>query len=188
MARSGLSGCIKCDHKGIWRHGFYKNTQVHRCKDCGLTFTELSKSKYVRHRFPKRIILFSVMLYRYGLSSYAISEVLRKRFRIKVSPWTVCKWARKFGDIKHLARHMGIKFSNIRHMDEMFIKAKKRMNYIYALIDNRNNVIALYVSPCRNMKSAICCLMKAKWIAGRPDIIVTNEWNAYPGAIRKAFS
>jgi len=75
---------------------FIKIMQVYRCKSCGRTFTELSKSKYSRHRFPKKTILFSVMLYRYGLSSYAISEVLRKRFRVKVSPWTMCKWARKF--------------------------------------------------------------------------------------------
>ena len=69
--------------------GFYKSFQVYRCKSCGREFTELSKSKYVRHRFPKETILFSVMLYRYGLSSYTISEVLRKKFRIKVSPRTI---------------------------------------------------------------------------------------------------
>jgi len=54
-------------------------------------FTELSFSKYSRHRFPKKIILFSVMLYRHGLSSYEISDILKKKFRVKVSPRTICK-------------------------------------------------------------------------------------------------
>jgi len=65
--------------------------------------------------------------------------VLDKKFGVKVSPRTICKWARKFGDIRHLARHLNIDFSNVWHMDEMFIKAGGRMNYLYA-------VIALHVS------------------------------------------
>ncbi len=182
-----LSSCICCNSNNIWKYGFYKNHQVWKCKDCGKTFTELSKSRYARHRFPKRIILFSIMLYRYGLSSYAISEVLGKKFRIKVSPWTVCKWARKFGDIKHLAKHLGISFSRIWHMDEMFIKARGRMHCLYAVIDDKGNVIALHVSGKRDMQSAVICLRKAKHIAGKPDIIVTDGWNAYPRAIRKVF-
>jgi len=127
------------------------------------------------------------MLYRYGLSSYAISEFLRKQLRTKVSPWTVCKWTRKFGDIKELCKHINIRFSRIWHMDEMFVKAKGMMNYLYVVIDDRSSVIALHISPHRNMLSAIRCLRKAKWIAGKPDIIITDEWNAYPGAIRKVF-
>ena len=49
------------------------------------------------------------MLYRYGLSSYAISEILWKKFGVKVSPRTICEWARKFGDVKHLLKHLNIK-------------------------------------------------------------------------------
>ena len=186
-----LSGCIKCNHKDIWKYGFYfyrnKKVQVYRCKKCKTTFTELSTSKYVRHRYHKRTILLSVMLYRYGVSSYAVSEILRKRFRVKVSPWTICKWARKFGDIKELHKHLGIKFTNIWHMDEMFIKAQGRMNYLFAVIDSSNNVIALYISKYRSQRAAIQCLRKARCIAGKPTIIVTDEWLAYPRAIRKVF-
>ena len=96
MTHSGLS-CIKCSHKELWKAGFYKDMQVYRCKSCKREFTERSKSKYSGQMFLKKIILFSVMLYKYGLSSYATSEVLRKRFRTKVSAWTVCKWARSLG-------------------------------------------------------------------------------------------
>jgi len=186
MGSSGLS-CPECNSKEYWKAGFYKDMQVCRCKSCRREFTERSKSKYARHRFPERTILFSVMLYRYGLSSYAISEILRKRFRTKVSPWTICRWARKFGDIKHLAKHLGISFSRIWHMDEMFIKARGRMHYLYAVIDDQSNVIALHVSERRDMQSAVLCLRKARYIAGKPEIIVTDGWHAYSKVIRKVF-
>ncbi len=182
-----LLGCIKCNHKELWKAGFYKNHQVYRCKSCKTEFTELSLSKYLRHRFEKQIILFSIMLYKHGLSSYAISDVLTKQFKLKVSAWTICKWARKFGDIRHLARHLNIEFSGVWHMDEMFIKARGRMHCLYAVIDDKGNVIALHVSGKRDMQSAVICLRKAKHIAGKPDIIVTDGWNAYPRAIRKVF-
>jgi len=93
---------------------------------------------------------------------------------VKVSPWTICKWARKFGNIKHLARHLDIQFSRIWHADEMFIKAKGRMHYLYAVIDDKSQVIALHVSERRDIQSAILCLRKAKYIAGKPEILVTD--------------
>ena len=121
----GLKACIYCNHKELWKHGFYKDMQVYRCKSCGREFTELSKSKYSRHRFPKKTILFSVMLYRYGLSFYEISDILRKKFRTKVSARTICNWTRKFGNIKHLLRRLNIKFGKIWHMKPLTLKLKK---------------------------------------------------------------
>ena len=62
----------------------------------------------------------------------------------------------------------------------MFIKAKGKMNYLYAVIDDKSQVIALYVSEKRNIQSAILCLRKARYIAGKPEITVTDGWQAYP--------
>jgi len=70
-------------------------------------------------------------------------------------------------------------------MDEMFIKTKGRMHYLYAVIDDKSQVIALHVSERRDMHSAVLCLRKAKYTAGRPEILVTNGWCAYPKTIRK---
>ena len=56
------------------------------------------------------------MLYRYGLFFYEVSDILKKKFRTKVSARTICNWARKFGNIKHLLRHLNIKFGKIWHM------------------------------------------------------------------------
>jgi len=180
--------CIKCNSNKYWKVGFYKYMQVYRCKHCKTEFTKLSKSKYSRHRFPKRIILTAVMLYQYGLSSYKIKTILRKRFRVKVSAWTICKWFRKFSNnIRELIRQLGIKFSPIWHADEMYVKALGNWFYLFTVIDSNNNVIALHISKNRDMKSAIHCLRKAKQIAGKPEIIVTDEWLTYPRAIRKVF-
>ena len=72
-------------------------------------------------------------------------------------------------------------------MDEMFIKAKGKIHYIFAVIDDKSKVIALHISERRDIKSAITCLRKAKNIGGKPEIIVTDKWNAYPRVIRKVF-
>ena len=148
--------------------------QVYRCKSCKREFTELNKSKHSRHRFPKKTILFSVMLYRYGLSSYEISDILKKKFR-------------KFGNIKHFLRDLNIKFGKIWHADEMFIKAKGRIHYLYAVIDDKSQLL-FYMS----LREGICIPLffaweKPKYIAGKPEIIVTDRWYAYPKAIRKVF-
>ena len=45
----------------------------------------------------------------------------------------------------------------------------------------------MHVSERRDMHSAILCLRKAKYIAGKPEIIVTDGWYAYPKVIRKVF-
>ncbi|MEM7815903.1 MAG: hypothetical protein QXN71_02170 [Candidatus Aenigmatarchaeota archaeon] len=86
---SSLIGCIKCNHKDVCKYGFYryrgKKFQVYKCRQCNTSFTELSKSKYVRHRFDKRIIAFAITLYRFGLSGPVISKIIRNRFRVKVS-------------------------------------------------------------------------------------------------------
>ena len=91
------------------------------------------------------------MLYKYGLSSY---EILRKKFR-------------KFGNIKHFLRDLNIK---VRHADEMFIKAKGKIHYLHAVIDDKSQVIALHVSERRDMHSAVLCLRKAKYI-GKAEIL-----------------
>ena len=135
---SGLSSCIYCSYKELWKTGFYKGLQVYRCKQCKREFTKLSKSKYFRHRFPKRIVITAVMLYQYGLSSYKIKTILWKRFRTKVSAWTVQK--RISSEPRELLMEFGIKFSQIWHADEMYIRAKNNWFYLFTVIDSDNNV------------------------------------------------
>jgi len=94
-----------------WKVDFYKNMQAYKCKSCGREFTELSKSKYSKHRFPKKTIFFCYCL---------------------------------------------------------------QMHYLCAVIDDKSQVIALYVSKRMGMHSTVLCLRKAKYIAGRPEIIVTD--------------
>ena len=86
----------------------------------------------------------------------------------------------KVWEYKACSQTLGISFSRIWHIDEMFIKANGKMNYLYAVIDDKSQVIALYVSEKRNIQSAILCLRKARYIAGKPEITVTDGWQAYP--------
>ena len=148
----------------------------------------MSFSKYLRHRYEKGVIQLAVMLYHHGLSGYKISEILFKKFRIKVSAWTICKWFRKFNSDKIRLSYMPRnRYSKIWHADEMYLKAKGRWFYLLVVIDDKNHILGLHISPFRNVNSAVVVLKKAKELAGVPEIIVTDGWYGYSRAIKRVF-
>ena len=69
-------------------------------------------------------------------------------------------------------------FSNVWHVDEKFVRvkgSKDKFAYLWVVIDDKNNIIATYVSNNRDIISAKTVLQKAKQNAERPpDIIVTD--------------
>ena len=187
MVSSLLLTCIGCKSNDVWKYGFYRKYQVYKCKSCGLRFTNLSKSKYARHRF-KQVIVFAITLYRFGLSGSRISYMIKKQFGIKISDWTICVWFRKFGNcIRELLKEQGIQFTKVWHVDEMWLHAKSIWYYLYVVIDSNNNLITMYLSPSRDMKSTKACFKQAKQIAGKPDIICSDGMLSYPRAIRSVF-
>lgn len=180
--------CISCSQSSLVKYGFYQKRQVYRCKSCRTTFTEQSFSRFARHRFSKRVIVFAIALYRYGLSGHTVSTILWKRFRVNVSENIIPRWFRKFsGEARELLRSMGISFTKVWHVDEMWIKAKNQWFYLYAVIDSHNNLITMSLSPRRDMTSTVQCFKQAKDMAGTPEIIVSDGMLAYPRAIVKVF-
>jgi len=75
----------------------------------------------------------------------------------------------------------------IWHADEIFIHALKRMYYLWNVIDNNSTCITIHLGRTRGMEDAVRTFVKSRQY-GIPDIIVTDEWNCYPRAIRKVFS
>ena len=90
---------------------------------------------------------------------------------------SVFNWSKKFAQLlSKLQRSRS--FSNIWHVDEKFIRvrgSKDDFAYLWVVIDDKNNIIATYVSNNRDIISAKTVLQKAKQNAERPpDIIVTD--------------
>jgi len=90
--------CPHCRGSHTVLRGFRRNLksdkQLFLCRSCGKKFTR--DDGYLRMRFPKETIREAVSLYGKGYSSAEVRTRL-EREGIKVSRWTVLKWARRFG-------------------------------------------------------------------------------------------
>ena len=96
----------KCPHCGSRKavlRGFRKNSsekkQLFLCKSCGKKFTP--DDGFLRMRFPPAVIREAVSLYQKGLSSSEVRMRL-EREGVRVSRWTILKWARRYGHRKKL--------------------------------------------------------------------------------------
>ena len=79
---------------------------------------------------------------------------------------SVYNWIKKFA--LHLSgSKRSISFSNIWHIDEKFVKvrgSKDSFAYLWVVIDDKNNIIAVHVSEERDMNGAKTILEKAKMV------------------------
>ena len=120
------------------------------------------------------------------MTKFTLSET----FQFNVSHVSIYNWNKKFAqELSKLQRSKG--FSNIWHVDEKFVRvngSKDKFAYLWVVIDDRNNIIAVNVSESTDTKSAIKVLSIAKKSAEKPpDIIVTDGLQAYIKACRHVF-
>jgi len=66
---------------------------IKKCTKCNRKFTITT---FPRYRFPKKIILKAVSLYKQKKSLAEVKEFLLDNYNIKVSRWTIAKWYKKF--------------------------------------------------------------------------------------------
>lgn len=90
-----------------------------------------------------------------------------------------------------------IDFSNIWHVDEKFIKVKDnvkdkkgriKFSYLWVVIDDKNNIIAVYVSHKRDIISAKKTLQLALSRANKPpEILISDGCPSYIKACKSVF-
>lgn len=182
---------MKCPHcnGNCVRNGKYKSYQKFKCRNCNLQFSERSSSFFCRHRFPEEIIR-NAILYCMFVSTRNSVFLLLETLQFKPSHVSVYRWAIKFANyLANLKRSRS--FSNIWHVDEKFIRvrgSKDDFAYLWVVIDDKNNIIAVHVSEKRDMNGAMAALTKAKEIAEKPpDILISDGLQAYKKACRKVF-
>lgn len=188
----GKPRCPYCKSKDVVKNGFYgyksNAEQRYRCKSCGKSFTERSKSPFKGMRSPPSVILFAIRLYtEFYLSSNECSILIKDVMNIKVSGRTILNWVQKFAPhFQRISRIYKPKYSDIWYMDEMFINrvgSKKRpgkIGYLITVYDENRNVIATLLSDKRDRKSAIKVFKMAVKEAGfYPKIVVTDKCHIY---------
>jgi len=90
-----MDKCPYCKGRSVKR-GFRYNakgkTSVRKCIKCKRIFTP---SAFLRMRYKDKTILRAVSLYKKGKSAAKVRDALAAD-KIKVSRWTIIKWAKKF--------------------------------------------------------------------------------------------
>lgn len=181
--------CTLCNSRNIIRNGQYKACQKFKCRDCGRQFSERSFSFFCRHRFPEEIIRNSILHFAF-VSTRIAKFLIGETFNFYPSHVSIYNWSKKFAQkLSKLKRNRS--FSDVWHIDEKFIKvkgSKDDFDYLWVVIDDKNNMIATHVSDSRDIINAKIVLEKAKKIADKPpDIIVTDGLQAYKRACKFVF-
>lgn len=145
------------------------------------------KDHYKGYRTPKSVIGYAVRLYyRYKLSLRDISELLLER-GIEISYETIRNWCKTWGPLyaKSIRKKRGTNFNDKWHIDEMRIKIKEEIFWLWRLIDGEGEEIEVLLQKRRNAPSALRFLKKALKRTGIPPrIMITDKLRSYKKAHR----
>ncbi len=181
--------CPKCYSINIVKDGKYNTYQKYKCGDCNRQFSERSFSFFARYRFPEEIIKDAVLLGNF-VSTRNVSFLVKESKGFTFTNMTAYNWIKKFAIflMKNIKKQ---DFSTIWHVDEKFVRVKGSkgdFDYMWVVEDNKNSIVAVYVSDKRDGKSAKIVLELAKKRANKPpDIIVTDGLPGYKRACMKVF-
>ncbi|MGD0424093.1 MAG: DDE-type integrase/transposase/recombinase [Candidatus Bathyarchaeia archaeon] len=173
-----FEGCIFCESQKIvkWgvRHNKYGNIQKFSCKSCGKFFTVNLGFEKMKHN-PQGITA-AMQLYFSGESLRNTARSLRM-IGVEVSPRTILRWIDKYTALmeKYLAK-IQPQVSNTWRADEMFLKMKGDLKYLYALMDDQTRFwIAQEVASTKYTADVRPLLKLGQVVAGKkPKAFITD--------------
>ena len=133
------------------------------------------RSAFAGYRFPPEVILLAVRWYlRYGLSYRDVEELLPER-GVEVDHVTIYRWVQRFTpmliDAARPCRHaVGGRW----FVDETYVKVAGQWRYVYRAVDQRGQVIDVYVSAKRDTAAARRFFSTALIAHGEPDEVITD--------------
>ncbi|MFU1478384.1 IS6 family transposase [Roseovarius sp. C7] len=146
------------------------------------------KSPFIRHRFPREIILCVVRWYlRYPLSYQDVADLLAER-GVAVDRSTVYRWVQKFSPelTKRTEKHLR-RASVDWHMDETYIRVGGKWRYLWRAVDANGQMVDFRLTARRDAKAAKAFLNRAieRVRLHRPVTICTDKAPAYRRVIRE---
>jgi IS6 family transposase len=144
-------------------------------------------------RVPPEVILLAVRWYlRYGSSYRDLEELLAER-DIEVDRVTLYRWVQRFTplviDAARPCRHLA---GDRWFVDETYVRVSGVWSYVYRAVDQRGQVIDVYVSQRRDIASARGFFTAALAVHDDPTEVVTDrapglgEGDRGPGSCRLA--
>jgi putative transposase len=139
-----------------------------------------------RHRFPVEIIGHAVWLYHvFSLSLRDVELILAQR-GVFVSYETVRRWCEKFGEsFAHSLRRRRPRPGDKWHLDEVFIRIRGELHYLWRAVDQNGVVLDVLVQKRRDGKAAKRFFKRLlKGLQYVPRVIVTDKLKSYGVAKR----
>jgi transposase-like protein len=183
--------CVACGSENLTRWGVRRNKsgdiQVFKCRDCTRCFTINIGFEKMKHN-PKAITT-ALQLYFSGESLRKTMESL-KLMGAEVSHQTVSNWITKYvGLMEKYADRIAPQVSDTWRADELFVKVKGNLKYLYAMMDDETRYwIAQEVADTKYVHDARLLFQKAKEVAGkRPLKLITDGAQNYQRAFKREF-
>ncbi len=186
-----FEACIFCKSEGIikWgiRHNKYGDIQKFSCKSCGKFFTANLGFERMKHN-PQGITA--------AMQLYFSGESLRNTARslhmigVEVSPRTILRWIEKYtGLMERYLATIQPQLSDTWRADEMFLKMKGNLKYLYALMDDQTRFwIAQEVANTKYTADVRPLLELGKAVAGKkPKSFITDGAANFHEAYLKEF-
>lgn len=186
-----ITCCPVCDSTNIKKNGIRHNKesdiQRYRCVECGKKFSVNIGFEKMKHN-PKAITS--------AMQLYFSGESLRNTQRslefigTQVCFKTVENWIKKYtGIMKAYADNIKPNLSQTWRADEVYVKIKGDMKYLFALMDDETRYwIAQEVADSKHIHDARKIFHEAKVIADkRPETLITDGLPAYHKAFNDEF-
>ena len=148
-----------------------------------------AKQLYHGYRFPPTIISHAVFLYhRFCRSLRDVEDLLAER-GIVVSYQSIRQWCDRFGSeyARKLKKRQG-PLGDIWYLDEVFIKIRGELNYLWRAVDQDGDTIEILVQKRRNKVAAKRFFRKLlKGQHQSPVRRITDKLKSYSAAQREVF-
>jgi len=181
-----LSECIYCGSSNLMKKGVRKNKsgniQKFYCRDCHKYFTFNLGFERMKHN-PKAITA-SMQLY---FSGESLRNTMRslKLLGVEVSYRTILNWIRKYTALmQSYVEKIVPNVSNAWRADELYVKVKGDMKYLFALMDDETRFwIAQEVAETKHGHDARKLFQMGIRVAGKkPKTLITDGLRAYQDA------
>ncbi len=186
-----LAECTVCGSSNIMKWGIRRNKshdiQTYRCKECNSKFSFNLGFERMKHD-PKAITM-AMQLY-YGGESLRNTMRSLELLGFQISHQTVYNWIKKYSALlQKYADGLKPNVSGAWRADELFIKMKGDLKYLFALIDDETRFwLAQEVAETKHKHDARNLFRIAKEVAGKnPNVIITDGLESYHEAWRKEY-
>jgi transposase-like protein len=185
------SNCIFCHSENIKKFGVRRNKsgniQRFLCGVCGKTFS--LNIGFEKMKQNPQAITSAMQLYFSGESLRNTMKSLRL-LGVNISHQTVYNWIGKYISLmeEYIAK-MKINTSDTWRADELYVKFKGDMKYVFALMDDETRYwIAQEVAESKYKHDARRLFQMGKKVTGKkPKTLITNGLPAYHNAYLKEF-